>query len=85
MAVDTEDKRRHAVGVKIPKPDGDIDQADRQQVAGVYPGILADEAAGLVTPASRKVIIAAESRTVIIAAESRTMIIAAENRTVTIL
>jgi len=43
------------------------------------------EAAALVTPDSRRVLIAAEDRTVVIAAEDRTVTIAPETRTVTIL
>lgn len=37
MAVDTENKRRGAVGV-APTPDGTIDQQDRRQAVKVYPG-----------------------------------------------
>jgi hypothetical protein len=40
MAIDTEDKRRSTAHV-LPLPDGDIiSQADRQQVAWIYSGIL---------------------------------------------
>jgi hypothetical protein len=39
MAIDTENKRRSVVHV-LPVPDSDIDQADRQQVAWIYSGIL---------------------------------------------
>jgi hypothetical protein len=49
MAIDDEDKRRAAQSTPwqpvLPTADGTIDQADRQQVAGVYPGVLAGEAA----------------------------------------
>jgi len=47
MAVDTRNKRAGAILVGIPwrgmlpLPDGAIDQADRQQTAFFYPGILA--------------------------------------------
>jgi hypothetical protein len=40
MAIDTEDKRRSVARI-LPLPDGDIiSQADRQQVAWIYSGIL---------------------------------------------
>jgi hypothetical protein len=39
MAIDTEDKRRSVAHI-LPIPDSDIDQADRQQVAWIYSGIL---------------------------------------------
>lgn len=48
MAIDSESKRRAAQSVPWhpipPTADGTIDQADRQQVVGVYPGVLAGEA-----------------------------------------
>lgn len=48
MAIDSEDKRRGAQGLpwepRLPTADGTIDQADRQQVVGVYPGVLAGAA-----------------------------------------
>ena len=49
MAVDTRNKRASAISIGLPwrgllpEPDGTIDQADRQQVALVYVGILAGE------------------------------------------
>lgn len=57
MAVDTRDERAaiitYALPVGVfPNPDSDVDQADRQQVAFLYPGILAADAelaVGLVT------------------------------------
>lgn len=39
MAIDTENKRRN-IGHILPVPDNDINQADRQQVARIYSGIL---------------------------------------------
>ena len=57
MAFDTQDERSGAMGTFIlplhPDPDGlEFSQADRQQVVGVYPGLLSGEAtpdkAGLV-------------------------------------
>jgi len=39
MAIDTENKRRSTMAV-LPVPDGTIAQADRQQVAWIYAGIL---------------------------------------------
>lgn len=40
MAIDTENKRRSAAHI-LPVPDGNIiNQADRQQVAWIYSGIL---------------------------------------------
>jgi hypothetical protein len=39
MAVDTEDKRDSIVA-GLPLPNNSIDQGDRQQVAGLYRGIL---------------------------------------------
>lgn len=39
MAIDTENKRRSIARV-LPIPDSDINQADRQQVAWIYSGIL---------------------------------------------
>lgn len=48
MAIDSEDKRRAAQSTPwdpvLPTADGTIDQADRQQVVGVYPGVLAGSA-----------------------------------------
>jgi hypothetical protein len=47
MAVDTRQKRASAIGLGLaallvlPAPDGTIDQADRQQAASAYAGILA--------------------------------------------
>lgn len=42
MAIDTENKRRSALGRSIlPRPDGTIDQADRQHKVWKYAGILA--------------------------------------------
>lgn len=51
MAIDTANKRSGAIHVRLPFrrnlpfPDGTIDQADRQQAARMYPGILAAEPA----------------------------------------
>ena len=48
MALDTRDKRSSAIlltlpfRAQLPSP-GTLDQGDRQQVAGLYRGILADE------------------------------------------
>ncbi len=39
MAIDTEDKRRVAIGV-LPVPDSDINRADRRHVLLIYRGIL---------------------------------------------
>ncbi len=47
MAVDTRNKRASVIALALPftilggNPDGTIDQADRQQTAWVYSGILA--------------------------------------------
>jgi hypothetical protein len=48
MAIDTENKRRSVVHI-LPIPDADIDQADRQQVAWIYSGILAIQLLGEVS------------------------------------
>lgn len=48
MAIDTENKRR-SVGHILPVPNSDIDQADRQQVAWIYSGILAVQVLGVVS------------------------------------
>jgi hypothetical protein len=45
MAIDTENKRRSIIYV-LPIPDSNIDQADRQQVAWIYSGILAIQLLG---------------------------------------
>lgn len=50
MALDTRNKRASAIGIDSPwlrvwpNPDGAFDQADRQQIAGKYSGILAGTA-----------------------------------------
>jgi hypothetical protein len=45
MAIDSRDKRAGAMGwaimPQLPAADNDIGQADRQQVVGIYPGVLA--------------------------------------------
>lgn len=52
MAIDTRNKRASCIGIDgvyrtvYPDPDGTIDQADRQQSAGKYSGILADPPGG---------------------------------------
>ena len=55
MAIDTRDKRGSAIGLGLvsvlPLADGSIDQADRQQVAHMYVGVLAD-APVIVVPGS---------------------------------
>jgi hypothetical protein len=48
MAIDTENKRRSVAHI-LPIPDADIDQADRQQVAWIYSGILAIQLLGEVS------------------------------------
>jgi hypothetical protein len=45
MAIDTENKRRSIAHI-LPIPDGNINQADRQQVAWIYSGILAVQLLG---------------------------------------
>ena len=49
MAIDTRDERAAVIGFKqpvprvFPNPDGSLaSQADRQQIAGEYPGVLAN-------------------------------------------
>ncbi len=48
MSVDTTNKRYSAIHVgcpwrsSLPIPDGSVDQGDRQHVAGLYRGVLAD-------------------------------------------
>ena len=55
MAIDTRDKRGSVIGLSLvsvlPLADGSIDQADRQQVAHMYIGVLAD-APVIVVPGS---------------------------------
>lgn len=41
MAIDSQAKRAGVLG--IVQPDGSIDQADRQSISNVYPGVLAGE------------------------------------------
>lgn len=52
MATDNREKRAGAIGLhfmpQLPVGDGTIAQADRQQVVGVYPGVLAAVVAGIV-------------------------------------
>lgn len=54
MAIDTRDERAGAQGTHwipvYPLGDGSIGQADRQQSAGVYPGILAPSASAVRVP-----------------------------------
>lgn len=58
MAVDTAAKRRSAIATRRlpwfrrfqPAPDSSMDQADRQQLAFVYSGILAEQAAVSLDP-----------------------------------
>lgn len=51
MAIDTRDKRASAIEVGLPwrgllpVPDGGLNQGDRQQVAFMYRGVLAQSAA----------------------------------------
>jgi hypothetical protein len=51
MAIDTENKRRSALGrFVLPRPDGSIGQADRQHKVWKYAGILSSEiTSGVVT------------------------------------
>jgi hypothetical protein len=59
MAIDTRSKRSSAVNVGspwrslYPAPDGTVAQADRQQIALLYSGILAAAPVIVVTPALR--------------------------------
>ena len=53
MAIDTRDRRASCLGIDgayrivFPDPDGSLaSQADRQQMAGTYPGILASTPSG---------------------------------------
>lgn len=48
MAIDTENKRR-SVNYILPIPNSDIEQADRQQVAWIYSGILVVQLLGTVS------------------------------------
>ncbi len=58
MAIDTRDKRGSVIGLGmvsvLPLADGSIGQADRQQVAHMYIGVLAD-APVIVVPGSIRV------------------------------
>ena len=50
MAIDTRNERASILNYSLPwgvypNPDGTLDQADRQQIAALYPGILAQVAA----------------------------------------
>lgn len=55
MAIDTRNKRASAIGIDsirphvYPNPDGSLNQADRQQIAYKYSGILASSGSGVVT------------------------------------
>jgi hypothetical protein len=48
VAIDTENKRR-SVNYILPIPNSDIEQADRQQVAWIYSGILVVQLLGTVS------------------------------------
>lgn len=78
MAIDTENKRRSIARI-LPLPDSDINQADRQQAAWIYSGILAIQLLGEVQ--SRIYNVPAEDRVYIVPnGESRIYNVPAEDR-----
>ena len=61
MAVDSEEKRKSAIGFAfwpffwaLPAGDGTVSQADRQQVLGAYAGILSADTSSSATDAFRR-------------------------------
>lgn len=80
MAIDTENKRQ-SIGHILPIPDGNIiNQADRQQTAWIYSGILAIQLLGEVF--TRLYNVPAEDRIyIILNGESRIYNVSAEDRT----
>jgi hypothetical protein len=78
MAIDTENKRRSVAHI-LPVPDGNIiNQADRQQVAWIYSGILAIQLLGEVQ--ARLYNVPAEDRVYNVPAEDRVYNVPAEDR-----
>ncbi len=77
MAIDTENKRRSVAHI-LPIPDSDINQADRQQVAWIYSGILVIQLLGEVQ--SRLYNVPAEDRIYVVPAEDRIYNVPAEDR-----
>jgi hypothetical protein len=83
MAIDSAAKRRSAVATRrlpwmrrfMPAPDGSMTQEDRQQLAFVYIGILAEEADNGIPSDGWK----AEKRPVLWQAEKRSVIWKASN------
>lgn len=83
MALDTALKRLSAVCVGspwrgvLPYPDGTLAQGDRQTVAYLYSGILAQAPVAVSeTPASRTVYVLSELRVAYVAAEDRVAVTA---------
>jgi hypothetical protein len=63
VAIDTENKRRSALGrFVLPKPDGTIDQADRQHKVWKYSGIFSSEIVSGVVVSSRYSLIGSDTR-----------------------
>jgi hypothetical protein len=85
MPVDTREKRAGAVYVglpwrgQLPLPDGAIAQADRQQVAYMYPGILATASTALYEAID--ITVPFENRTFAVTDDGRMVIVSAEDRT----
>lgn len=77
MAIDTENKRRSVAHI-LPVPDSDIDQADRQQVAWIYSGILVIQLLGEVL--SRIYEVPTEDRIYEVPAENRIYDVPTEDR-----
>jgi hypothetical protein len=77
MAIDTENKRRSVARI-LPLPDSDIDQADRQQVAWIYSGILAIQLLGEVL--SRIYEVPSEDRVYNVPSEDRVCNVPSEDR-----
>lgn len=77
MAIDTENKRRSIARI-LPIPDGNINQADRQQVAWIYSGILVIQLLGEVQ--TRLYNVPAEDRIYVVRAQNAIYNVPAEDR-----
>ncbi len=78
MAIDTENKRRSIAHI-LPVPDGNIiNQADRQQVAWIYSGILVIQLLGEVQ--SRLYNVPAEDRVYVVPAKNTIYNVPTEDR-----